>query len=66
LEGELTSKGRVVSVQRANLVSTALIFSGNIDVTLSLRVSPFWKPYCRLEDAQDVKAFGLAKIPPVL
>ena len=66
LEEEPSSKGRVVSVQRANLASTALIFSGDIDVTLSLRVSPFWKPHCRLEDAQDVKAYGLAKIPAVL
>lgn len=30
---------------------------------LALDVSPFWKPYCRIPDAQEMKDFGLGAIP---
>ena len=57
------SEGRVIAVQRANLAITALVFEGSVDVTLSLRVSPFWRPLCRLRDAHEMKEFGLADLP---
>ena len=60
------SSGNVIAVQRANLVNTAIIFEGRIDVRVALRVSPFWKPYCRLQDAREMKEFGLSNIPRAL
>ncbi len=55
--------GEVIEVRRANLINTAIVFEGTIDVTLELRVSPFWHPYCRLRDEHEMKEFGLSKIP---
>jgi hypothetical protein len=57
------SGGRVISIRRANLTSTALIFEGAIDAELKAHVSPFWKPFCRLHDASEMRAFGLATLP---
>jgi hypothetical protein len=57
------SAGRVLAVRRANLVNTAVVFQGTIDVSLTLHVSPFWNPYCRIRDAREMKEFGLADIP---
>jgi hypothetical protein len=59
----IASGGHVLGLKRANLAGTALVFQGTIDVTLRLNVSPFVKPYCRIEDAQAMKAFGLAELP---
>ena len=55
--------GRVVAVEQANLVSTALVFRGEVDVTLSLIVSPFWHASCRVADVRAMNAFGLASLP---
>ena len=55
--------GRVVAVEQANLVSTALVFAGEIDVTLSLVVSPFFNASCRVADMRAMKAFGLTSLP---
>ncbi|MGD0720817.1 MAG: hypothetical protein ABR970_07180 [Roseiarcus sp.] len=61
-----TGGGRVIAIQRANLASTALVFEGSVDVELSLRVSPFWRPFCRLQDAHEMRRFGLAEIPRIV
>jgi hypothetical protein len=58
--------GKVITMERANLTSTALIFEGKIDVTLALEVSPFVAPYCRIRDAQDMKDFGVGEVPRTL
>lgn len=58
--------GRVISVQRANLASTAVVFEGSIDIDLSLRLSPVWRPFCRMQDAREMHRFGLAEIPKVV
>ena len=55
--------GRVVAVEQANLVSTALIFEGAVDATLALVVSPFVNASCRVADVRAMKAFGLANLP---
>jgi hypothetical protein len=55
--------GKVIALRRANLAATALVFEGAIDVTIALRVSPFWNVYCRLRDAREMKEFGLANLP---
>jgi hypothetical protein len=55
--------GQVIAMKRANITETALIFRGDIDTTLSLRVSPFVTPYCRLRDLTALKAFGLGDVP---
>jgi hypothetical protein len=55
--------GRVVAVEQANLLSTALIFRGEVDATLSLIVSPFFNPSCRVADVRAMRAFGLAQLP---
>jgi hypothetical protein len=59
-------QGHVIAIKRANLAETALIFEGTVDATLSLRVSPFVDPYCRLHDLEEMKKFGLATIPKVV
>jgi hypothetical protein len=58
--------GKVIGMERANLTSTALIFEGKIDVTLALEVSPFWAPYCRIRDAQEMRDFGVGEVPRTL
>jgi len=55
--------GKVTSIRRANLASTALIFEGTVDVSLTLQVTPFWNPYCRLRDAREMRDFGLQDVP---
>jgi hypothetical protein len=55
--------GKVIAVRRANLVSTALIFEGEIDVKLSTHLSPFRNAYCRLRDASELKSYGLSNVP---
>ena len=54
---------RIVAVERANLVSAAVVFEGKIDATLSPIISPFWNAYCRLADVREMMAFGLARLP---
>jgi hypothetical protein len=58
--------GNVIAIRRANLAETAVVFRGTIDVTLSLQVSPFWAPYCRLHDAHEMRTFGLADVPRII
>ena len=58
-----TEGGGVVALEQADLVSTALIFRGEVDVTLSLVVSPFFNAACRVADVRAMKAFGLASLP---
>ncbi len=55
--------GKVFTIRRANLVNTALVFEGMIDVTISVHVSPFWNAYCRLRDAREMTEFGIANLP---
>jgi hypothetical protein len=57
------NSGKILALRRANLAATALIFEGAIDVTIALRVSPFWNAYCRIRDAREMKEFGLANLP---
>lgn len=63
LSGHQQSGGKVIALRRANLASTALVFEGTIDVTLSEHVLPFWRAYCRLRDLREVKALGLGNLP---
>jgi hypothetical protein len=56
-------RGKVIALRRANLSSTALVFEGDIDVGLSIHVSPFWHAYCRLHDAHEMRDFGLTNVP---
>jgi hypothetical protein len=40
-------------VYRANLDQTAILFSGQIDVRIALRLGPYSNPFCRYRDYQD-------------
>lgn len=63
---QATSAGKVVALRPANLASTAIVFQGTIDVELSLLVSPLLRPYCRIEDLREMRAFGVADVPRVI
>jgi hypothetical protein len=48
-----------VTLLRANLIHTLLLFSGELDIRLKWEFS-FWRNSgCRLRDAADARAMGL-------
>jgi len=49
---------------RANLLETGVLFSGQLDATLSLRTGPFLNPGCRLRDYFDVTSLRIGEVPP--
>lgn len=50
-----SSGGKIYSLQRANLVQTALFFEGEITVVLQFRLGPFHNQQCRLEDKRQFR-----------
>ncbi|MBI2959334.1 MAG: hypothetical protein HYY28_03400 [Betaproteobacteria bacterium] len=44
---------------RANLIQTAILFEGALDLGLRLRVGPFLGAGCRLADLREMRAYGL-------
>jgi hypothetical protein len=52
-----------VRLLRANLVNTAVLFSGALDGRLSLEIGPFGRGTCRLEDVAELEEFGLRTLP---
>lgn len=51
------------SMHRANLAVTAVVFSGQLDVTLQLKNGPFRHSLCRYRDAQDMHALRIRDVP---
>jgi hypothetical protein len=51
---------------RANLVQTAVLFSGKIDTVISLRTGPFLNPTCRFQDYVATKALHVGDVPTVV
>ena len=49
---------------RANLVETAVLFSGQLDATLSVRTGPFLHPACRVWDLLDARRLRVGDVPP--
>ena len=49
---------------RANLLETGILFSGRLDVTISIRTGVFLDPGCRLQDYRDVTALRIGEVPP--
>jgi hypothetical protein len=58
-----TDKTHKPMLFRANLLETGILFSGNLDVTLSIRTGPFLNPTCRLRDLFDALALHVGEIP---
>jgi len=48
---------------RADLLETGVLFSGRLDVELSIRTGAFLHPACRLEDYFDAGKLGVGNIP---
>jgi hypothetical protein len=48
---------------RANLVETGVLFSGQLNLTLSIRTGPFLNPGCRLRDYFEVGALRIGEVP---
>jgi hypothetical protein len=48
---------------RANLVETAVVFSGPIDIRLAIANGPFVNPLCRLNDRLETNALNLGAVP---
>jgi hypothetical protein len=46
-------------IYRANLDQTAILFSGQIDVRIALRIGPYWNPLCRFRDYRDALSVNL-------
>jgi hypothetical protein len=46
-------------IYRANLDQTAILFSGQIDVRIALRINPYSNPFCRYRDYQDALQVNL-------
>ncbi len=49
---------------RANLVETGVLFSGRLNVTLTVRTGPFLHPACRLWDLLDARALHVGDVRP--
>jgi hypothetical protein len=47
---------------RANLAETGILFSGKVDVLLSIRTGPFVDPACRLRDFIDARALNVRDV----
>jgi len=52
-----------IELFRANLLETGILFSGNLDVTLSVHTGAFLHPMCRLTDLLDARRLGIEKVP---
>lgn len=52
------------SMHRANLVATAIVFSGQLDVSLRLENAPLQHSFCRYRDVEDIKALRIRDAPP--
>ena len=46
---------------RANLVETGILFSGRLDIRLSLQTGPFLNPACRLRDFFDARTLQVGR-----
>jgi len=55
--------GGDVSLQRADLAMTALVFTGKIEGTLRFEFGPWTHPKARLEDLKDIQRMGIKDIP---
>ena len=53
-----------ISIFRANLLETGVLFSRHVDVTLSVRTGAFLHPACRLRDFFETRELGIEKVPP--
>jgi hypothetical protein len=47
-------------ILRANIVQTGIFFKDNVDIRLRFDFEP-WKASCRLQDASDLKRFGVIR-----
>lgn len=64
----LTAEGadaRKITLFRANLLETGVLFAGRVDMSLSIRTGPFLNPACRLWDFFEARKLGFDKVLPL-